>query len=151
MEIVSTMALISINETLLVQLISFLIFLFVINRIMFRPLRSTMAERDFYLEEMALAIEGAQKGYDKAVMEIRAQEEEVRSAARAIGRERERDGSEEAARILEAAREEISRMKFRAVSEVETKLGEARVRIQAESETLADAIVEKILDRRLAS
>ena len=35
MQIVSNVALISINETLVVQLISFLIFLFVINRIMF--------------------------------------------------------------------------------------------------------------------
>ena len=40
MQIISNIALISINETLVVQLISFLIFLFIINRIMFRPLRT---------------------------------------------------------------------------------------------------------------
>ena len=37
MEIVSKIALITINETLVIQLVSFLIFLFVINRMMFRP------------------------------------------------------------------------------------------------------------------
>ena len=45
MQIISNIALISINETLIVQLISFLIFLFVINRIMFRPLRKTVGPR----------------------------------------------------------------------------------------------------------
>jgi len=45
MQIVSNVALISINETMVVQLISFLIFLFVINRVMFRPLRESMHER----------------------------------------------------------------------------------------------------------
>ena len=39
MQIVSVEALLSINETLIFQLLSFLIFLFIIKRMMFRPLR----------------------------------------------------------------------------------------------------------------
>ena len=45
MEIIATNALISINETAIVQLVSFLIFLYVMNRIMFRPLLSTISQR----------------------------------------------------------------------------------------------------------
>ena len=49
MHIVSNIALISINETLIIQLVSFLIFLFLINRIMFRPLSHVMVERENHL------------------------------------------------------------------------------------------------------
>ena len=52
MQIVSNVALISINETFLVQLISFLIFLFIINRVMIRPLRGVMREREEYVEKL---------------------------------------------------------------------------------------------------
>ena len=51
MHIISNIALITINETLFVQLISFLIFLFIINRIMFRPLQNTMSERESYIDQ----------------------------------------------------------------------------------------------------
>ena len=45
MQIITNIALISINETLIVQLLSFLIFLFIINRVMIRPLRGVMSDR----------------------------------------------------------------------------------------------------------
>ena len=48
MEIIKTTALITINETLWVQLIFFLIFLFLINRVMFRPVRRNMADREVH-------------------------------------------------------------------------------------------------------
>jgi Zn-dependent protease with chaperone function len=51
MEIIATNALISINETFLVQLGSFLIFLYVMNRIMFRPLLSTISQRKEYIAD----------------------------------------------------------------------------------------------------
>jgi F-type H+-transporting ATPase subunit b len=54
MEIISNIALITINATLFHQLVAFLIFLFIINRIMFRPLRSVMAERDDMIEKIKL-------------------------------------------------------------------------------------------------
>jgi len=151
MEIVSNVALISINETLFVQLISFLIFLFIINRIMFRPLRSTMAERDFYLEEMAADIDDAEKGYEKALLKIEARESEVRSAASVLSREREAAGTAEAGRIFESARAEIAELKNRATADVSAKLDEARKNVQTESDALAIAIIGKVLERRLAS
>ena len=151
MEIVSNVALISINETLVVQLVSFLIFLFIINRIMFRPLRNTMAERDFYLEEMAADIGDAEKGYENALLKIESQESDARTAALALSREREADGNAEAGRIFETARAEIAELKIQAEAEVAATLAEARESVQASSEALAIAIMEKVLERRLAS
>ena len=149
MQIVSNVALISINETLVVQLISFLIFLFVINRIMFRPLRNTMAERQFYLEEMAASIDDAEKNYEKTLVEIQGEESAVKSAAFKLGQEHEAAGVEEAHRIVEAARAEIAMLRKQTEVQVAAQVAEARETLQAESEALATAIMERVLERRL--
>ena len=56
MEIIKTNALITINETLWVQMIVFLIFMFLINRIMFRPVRRNVAEREAHFDTLRQAI-----------------------------------------------------------------------------------------------
>ena len=64
MQIISNIALISINETLIVQVISFLIFLYIINRIMFRPLRSVTAERENHIKGIQKDIVEAENKLD---------------------------------------------------------------------------------------
>ena len=59
MHIISNIALITINETLFIQLISFLIFLFLINRIMFKPLQKTIQQREEHINGIASGIESS--------------------------------------------------------------------------------------------
>ena len=61
MQIISNIALISINETVIIQVISFLIFLYIINRIMFRPLRNVMADRENHIKMLQQDIVAAEK------------------------------------------------------------------------------------------
>jgi len=151
MQIVSNVALISINETLVVQLVSFLIFLFIINRIMFRPLRNTMSERSFYIEEMKSDIDVAGKNYEKALLEISEQETAVKMAAFKLSKEHEDAGNHEAKKIFASTRAEIAAEKKKIEAEVAALIAEAGKDIKAATETLAVTIMEKILDRRLAS
>jgi F0F1-type ATP synthase membrane subunit b/b' len=68
----------------------------------------------------------------------------------ALSREREEAGTAEAMQIFESAREEIADLKRRAAADVSAKLDQARANVQAESEKLSVAIMEKVLERRLA-
>ena len=81
MEIVPNVALISINETLVFQVISFLIFLFIINRVMFRPLRNVMAERDRHIENLKKDTQDAQKKFESITDRISEQESAARKEA----------------------------------------------------------------------
>ena len=81
MQIISNVALISINETLIIQVISFLIFLFIINRIMFRPLRKVMNERETYVENVQKDIVEAENQFEDLTHQIKAQENAVRHEA----------------------------------------------------------------------
>ena len=81
MQIISNIALISINETLIVQVISFLIFLFIINRVMFRPLRSVVAERQSHIEHIRQDIVAAGEKFESLTNQIEEQEATVKMEA----------------------------------------------------------------------
>jgi len=150
MEIISTIGLITINETLIIQLISFLIFLFVINRVMFRPLRTVMSERDNYIQKLKIEIDGTEDELKTVFEQIKEQESAVKKEAGSLKEKLEAAGSLKAGEIFDAAREEIEEMKTTAEKDVDAMISEARKSIKNESKPLATRIMEKLLDRRLA-
>ena len=150
MQIVSNIALISINETLIVQVISFLIFLFVINRIMFQPLLKTRGDRDQYLNQIARDIVQAKEDVEQYTFEIEERRNTVRSEAFEINKELEAVGNQEATDIVDAAVKEVSTIREDTTQKLEAQIAEARKQVQKEFEPLAIQIMEKILDRRIS-
>lgn len=150
MEIVSNIALITINATLFHQLIAFLIFLFIINRIMFRPLRGVMDERKSFIEKIKLETVDTAKELERLSDELKSRESAVREESIGVRREVEESGSQEAADIFESTRKEIDLIRKKTEIEIDAKISEAKKHLQKESETLADNIIEKLLERRLA-
>lgn len=151
MEIVSNIALISINATMFHQLIAFLVFLFIINRIMFRPLRSVMGERESFIEKIRLDTVDATKEFEHLTATLKAKESTVRSEAQDVRCAIEEQGGREAVEILESARQEISSIKTQVETAVDAQIAQARKKLRQESEALAINIMEKMLDRRLGS
>ena len=150
MQIVSNIALISINETMIVQVISFLIFLFVINRIMFQPLLKTRGDRDQYLNQIAQDIVQAKEDVEQYTFEIEERRNTIRSKAFEINKELEAVGNQEATDIVDAAVKEVSTIREDTTRKIEAQIVEARKQVQKESEPLAIQIMEKILDRRIS-
>jgi len=151
MEIISNIALITINATLFHQLVAFLIFLFIINRIMFRPLRSVMAERDDVIEKIKLDTMNAGNSIERLTDELKERESKVRKEALKVQHELEEKGKQESAEILKSTLQEIELLKDKNEALVKAQIMEARKDLQKESEALALNIMEKLLDRRLAS
>ena len=111
MEIITNTALISINETLLVQVASFLIFLFVMNRLMFRPLRKTMDDRSRYVSDLEQDIDDAERDITRYSREIEKQRAAARAEAYGVTKELEEKGNQEAQKIVDTAVKEISVLK----------------------------------------
>ncbi len=149
MDIISNIALISINETLLVQLISFLIFLFVIDRIMFRPINETIRERYAYIDKKQAALVDAEKALKKLQIRIRESELAVKKESFESSRAIEESGAREADSIMTAAREEIVAMKKENEVKVKALLDDARQHLNKESQLLAQTIMGKVLNRNL--
>ena len=151
MEIISNIALITINATLFHQLVAFLIFLFIINRIMFRPLRSVMAERDDIIEKIKLDTTNAGKTIERLIDELRERESKIRREAQKVQHELEEKGKLESAEILKSTLQEIELLKDKNEAHVKAQIMEARKNLQKESNALTLNIMEKLLDRRLVS
>ena len=151
MEIISNIALITINATLFHQLVAFLIFLFIINRIMFRPLRSVMAERDDVIEKIKLDTTNAGDTIERLCDELKERESKVRKEALKVQYELEEKGKQESAEILKSTLQEIELLKDKNEANVNAQIMEARKALQKESDALALNIMEKLLDRRLVS
>lgn len=150
MEIITNTALISINETLLVQVASFLIFLFVMNRLMFRPLLKTMGDRSRYVSDLEQDIDDAERDIARYSKEIEKQRAAARAEAYGVTEELEEKGNQEAQKIVDTAVKEISVLKEATKKEIDAQVSEARKHLQKESEALSLQIMENVLDRRLS-
>jgi len=150
MHIISNIALITINETLFVQLLSFLIFLFIINRLMFRPLQNVMNERENYIDKVKEDTVDAIKEFESLAEKLKSQESQIIKEALGLQRKLEESGSKKSSEVLASTRKEIEAIKEKAEMEVKVQVSEARKHLQKESEALAVNIMEKLLDRRLA-
>jgi len=148
MEIISNVALISINETLIVQVVGFLLFLFVINRIMFRPLRNVMSDRDIHIERVKRDITQAQKEVDSITGQIQQQETATRKEALALKDDLEAAGSQQAKEIFESVKKQITADREKIQQEIEVRLAQERQAVEKESQALALNIIDKILNRR---
>lgn len=149
MEIVSNIALISINETLIIQLISFLVFLLIINIIMFRPLKRVMEKRDEYLDNLKQDVIQSEKKMENLKEQMRKREATVRLEAEEIKKELMVSGNKEALEIYADIRSEISGLKTENEKEIKNQLTKAKQHIFAEVEHLAVDIMEHVLNRRL--
>ncbi len=149
MQIVSVEALLSINETIIVQLFSFLIFLYIINRVMFRPLRGLMKQRADHVSKIKSDVFAADNEYKQILHQINERRSAVKSEAFAIREKLEKLGAGEASEIIVSARQDISDLKKKMDIELENQISKAREYIKTESEALASSVMEKILDRRL--
>jgi F-type H+-transporting ATPase subunit b len=149
MEIVSTIGLITINETMIVQVLSFLLLVFVLNRIMFRPLRKTMAERDDVIEGIRQDIGQVTEELGTVTAEAAKLEDATKKAAFQIRADLEQKAQEEAGAVLKSAGKEMDLLKQRAEADVAKAIEVARGSLADESERLTVAIMEKLLDRRL--
>ncbi|MBW2431446.1 MAG: ATP synthase F0 subunit B [Deltaproteobacteria bacterium] len=147
MQIISNIALISINETLIVQMISFLIFLFIINRIMVRPLRRVMDERKSHIDRIQQDIENARSEYERLTDQIQTRENEVRNEASEQRLQLTAKGKQQASEIMASTREEINAMMIEAEKEVDYRIATARKHVQMEAENLSKQIIAAVLHR----
>lgn len=151
MEIVSATALISINETFFVQLISFLVFLFILNRVMIRPLINTMDQRKAHLAGAKSEIDKAKSDLLNLNKELDRQRSQVLREANTTIQQMEKEADHQASGVMESARQQINALRHETEEKVNQQLKEVRTQLIGEVDALTTLIMEKVLHRRLQS
>ncbi len=151
MEVVSANALISINETLFVQLISFLVFLFILDRVMIRPLVSTMQQRGEHLADLSQEIEKARLELGKINQDLDLQRAEAIREAHTAVSAITLDADERSSQLIQAAQAQIARLHQETDAAVETQMKAARAELRGEVDAITTTIMEKVLHRSMHS
>src|SRR5512139_3278054 len=138
---------IQINITLLIQIINFLILLFLLNAILYKPVMAKIRERESRIREdraKAAELEG----------EVQTQEErhqQEMAAARQQGAQEKNlltaESKKKEAAILEKARQEAAVIVDQMKASIRAESEEARKTLAAEMTPLAQSIFQKILGR----
>lgn len=145
MEIIKTTALITINETLWVQLIGFLVFLFIINRVMFRPVRRNMAARETHFSGLADDIAALKAELETMVATTRADEWNYIQQARQEGETRRQAGKQAAEAVIARTRAEIEARKRASRKHLDATLAAARQDVVTESHKVAREVIQRLL------
>jgi F-type H+-transporting ATPase subunit b len=138
---------INVNATILLQVIHFLILLFILNRILIQSMMRVINDREQHIAEKNRLLTDLKEETEKLVDKCTSMEKNARQDALENSYQLRREAGEIADKILVDTREEIASIRNETEKEVENKLKEARQYIQTEATTLANEIVEKIISR----
>jgi len=141
--------LISLDKSLIVQAINFLILLFILKRLLYKPFLAKMGERTQAIQK---SLDEAQAARAEATRQQEENETRLRAAhaeAAAIRAQAMKDASEEQKRLVEAARAESQRLVESAKAQMDADVRRAREELRREVADLATAVAEKLVRRSL--
>ncbi len=135
--------------TLWVQLVNFLLLLWLMNVLLYRPIRRIMALRNDEIDSLVKAIEEFRvrseenkKAIEENMIRVRKDGFMEKEALKADGLEEEKEILQEAGSVVE---ERISQAK----SEIEMKMAEVRKALEAQISGFSKDLAEKVLGRSI--
>jgi F-type H+-transporting ATPase subunit b len=140
---------ISINATLLVQLIHFLVLLFIMNRLMLQPLLKLIRERESYTADTKSEIKDIEEKIGQLKEEFITRENDARKDAAKERADIANEGMSEAEGYLTKSREEVTSIRQEAEKEVAAEVSKAQPLLAGQASTLVTGIMEKIIGRRI--
>ena len=140
---------INLDITLVIQMINFLILLFVLNLILFRPIRNIIKERnqivDTFNSDIASLTDSAQESMDQ--FELKIQEARKQGVARVQSMKDEGEVAE--VELIAATTQEVQAKIEEARNKVAADIQEARTQLQTQVQAFSVAVTEKILGRSI--
>jgi F-type H+-transporting ATPase subunit b len=141
--------LISLDKSLIVQAINFLILLFILKRLLYKPFLAKMDERTQAIQK---SLDEAQAARAQATRQQEENETRLHAAhaeAAAIRAQAMKEAAEEQKRLVEAARAESQRLVESAKAQMDADVRRAREELRREVADLATAVAEKLMRRSL--
>jgi len=140
---------INLDKSLIVQLLNFLLLLFVLWWLLYRPLVSKLEERTHVIKRSLEEAEAARAEAQRQQEEYRARLEAAHVEAQAIREAALRDAAEEQQRILEAARQEAARIVESGRAEIAQDVRRAKEELRREAGDLAIEVAERLIKKSL--
>jgi len=140
---------VEIDYTVFIQLVLFLLLIWILNQVLYKPLLQIMDRRKGVLDKAQEEVKTVQETIDRRVA---AYEEKIRSAKmEAMGQKGDlaKEGSDAAKVITDKAKGEIAGLMGEFQAKLEKELASARDLLRNQSRVISLEIAEKVLGRSI--
>jgi F-type H+-transporting ATPase subunit b len=141
--------LISVDKSLIIQAVNFILLLFVLHRFLYKPLLAKMEERAGAIKKSLDEAQAARAEATRQQEENAARLKAAYAEAAAIREQALKEAADEQRRLVEAARAESQRMLETAKTQMEADVRRAREELRREVSDLAVAVAEKLIRKSL--
>ena len=141
---------ITIDITMVIQIINMLILIVVLNAILYRPIRTVLDERDRRLADLEKEIATFNKNAELRLQEFDAKLNEARRQAKERLDGVRGEAQEAMNAKLASVRAEVDAAKSEQLATIKKEMEAARGELRAAVDTFATSMAEKILGRSLA-
>ncbi|MEJ2724455.1 MAG: hypothetical protein P8175_07380 [Deltaproteobacteria bacterium] len=141
---------ISINATLLLQVVHLLILVLILNRLMFKPILKLVDERTGYIEKSKTEIKDLGSEAERLKREYLSRENAARKKASSESLELKKAGVAQLEALIDESQKEVASIRKESETKIETEIERARPTLPGEAMVLAEEIVERLIGRRVA-
>ena len=141
---------ISINATLVLQVVHLLILVFILNRLMFKPILKLIHERTGYMEKSKTEISDLESEAERLKQEYLSLESRARKKASSESLELKKAGVAQVEAMIDESQKEVATIRQESETKIESEIRKARPSLQGEATVLAEEIVERLIGRRVA-
>lgn len=141
---------ISINATLLVQVINLLVLIFILNKIMYKPLAKMIEERSVTLKGGIAEAVALQEKAAENNSQYRRQLGEGRQQVRDRLEEVRRKAEEDARRVIDEAQGKARAETDKLVAGIQAEMAQAQGEIRAQAEAVATTMASRVLGREVS-
>ena len=141
---------ISINATLLLQVIHFLLLMFILDRLMLRPILKIIQDRAAHTEGTKNKALQLEQKIDALKVELRKREEDARKKAAEERSNIRSAGMGEAQVVLGESQKEVAAIRASAEAEADREAAKTKPHLKGEAAALVDVIIERVIGRKVA-
>lgn len=150
MEIVQSNALITINATMVIQLISFLILVFFLHRVMLRPLAGIIQKRKDFLDQLEVDVEQGQTRLLAMEEQLNVKKKEFFTESSLLRKQLVEEANAAGNEIIMTARGKVMEELQQVGRQSQAEAEEIRKQFATLADELSHDIIAKVLDRRAA-
>ena len=141
---------IDIDWTLIAQIINALVLLYLLNLVLFRPIRNALKERQARLDADAAAVAQLTEQSEGVAGDI---QENLRAARRQGVADKDalrQEGSQAEASLMEKVKQEVDAEWARVEKKIKTDMDKARKSLKGQAQSFAQVMAAKILGREVS-
>lgn len=135
------------DYTLFIQIVTFLILIYILNLLLYKPILAIIDRRKKQLEELENEIKLFKESVDKRAAEYDEKLKQAKANATELKKEIIKEGDNKAKSIIDAGRNEIPLMTQEFQQKMDKEIQAARQILSSQSRKLSLEIAEKVLGR----